>query len=82
MHVNNYSLKRPPEKLLDQCHRVIISDPAFLMWRMKKYCQEQELSLVWSELVDTSDIDYNYDHMAAFYFIDSHDATMFTLKFK
>ena len=82
MHVNNYTLARPSDSVLEQCHCVYIGDPAFLMWRMKKFCQEQQLSLVWSELVDTSDIDYNYDHVAAFYFIDAQDATLFSLKFK
>jgi len=82
MHVNNYTLQRPSENALDQCHAVLIGDPAFIMRKMKKWCHEQQLSLVWSELVDTSDVDYNYDHVAAFYFIDARDATLFSLKFK
>ena len=36
MHVNNFSLPRPPEQALDQCHAVYINDPAFRMWAMKK----------------------------------------------
>lgn len=81
MYVNNVDLT-PPQAVLDRCHKVLIGDPAFVMWRMKKWCREQELSLLWTELVDTSDADYNYDHVAAFYFIDAADATAFTLKFK
>jgi len=82
MHVNNWTLPRPEQDLLDQCHAVFIGDPAFIMHKMKKWCYENNLSLIWSELADTSDIDYNYDHVAAFYFIDARDATLFNLKFK
>jgi hypothetical protein len=82
MYVNNWTLPRPPDDILDRCHEVLIADPAFVMWRMRKFCKESNLSLVWSELVDTSDVDYNYDHMAAFYFVEEADATIFSLKFK
>ena len=82
MHVNNFSLPRPPEQALNQCRAVYINDPAFRMWAMKKYCQEQNLSLIWSELVDTSDVSAYFDEAASFYFIDPADATLFSLKFK
>ena len=82
MHVNNFSLPRPPEKALDQCHAVYINDPAFRMWAMKKWCREQNLSLMWSELVETSDVSAYFDEAAVFYFIDPADATLFRLKFK
>jgi hypothetical protein len=82
MHVNNYTLPRPADSVLDQCHAVYISDPAFRMWVMKKYCVENKLSLVWSELVETSDVSEFFDEAAAFYFVDPADATLFTLKFK
>ena len=82
MHVNNFSLPRPPEGALAQCHAVYINDPAFRMWAMKKWCRENNLSLIWCELVDTSDVSAFFDEVAAFYFIDPADATLFTLKFK
>ena len=82
MHVNNFSLPRPPEDALAQCHAVYINDPAFRMWAMKKWCREQKLSLMWTELVETSDVSAYFDEAAAFYFIDPADATVFTLKFK
>jgi hypothetical protein len=82
MHVNNYTLPRPKESALDQCHVVYINDPAFRVWAMKKYCTENKLSLVWSELVDTTDVSAYFDETAAFYFVDPADATLFTLKFK
>jgi hypothetical protein len=49
---------------------------------MKTWCWENHLSLIWSELIDTSDVDYNYDHVAGFWFIDARDATAFTLRYK
>ena len=52
------------------------------MWRMKKWCRENDLSLLWSEMLDTSDASYVHDYIAAFWFIEERDATMFTLKFK
>ena len=82
MHVNNYTLPRPEESVLAQCQEVIVNDPAFRMWAMKKYCWANKLSLVWSELVDTSDVSAYFDEAAAFYFVDPADATLFRLKFK
>ena len=82
MHVNNWTLPRPAESVLDQCHEVIVNDPAFRMWAMKKFCRENKLSLVWSELVDTADASTFFDEAAAFYFVDPADATFFRLKFK
>ena len=82
MHVNNWTLPRPAESVLDRCHEVIVNDPAFRMWAMKKYCRENNLSLVWSELVDTADVSAFFDEAAAFYFVDPADATFFRLKFK
>ena len=82
MHVNNYELPRPAESVLDQCHAVYINNPAFRMWAMKKFCRETNLSLVWSELVETSAVSAYFDESAAFYFIDPSDATLFRLKFK
>ena len=78
-HIKNL---RPPAELLDQCQEVIVNDPAFRMWAMKKFCWENKLSLVWSELVDTSDVSAFFDEAAAFWFIDPADATLFRLKFK
>jgi hypothetical protein len=82
MYVNNYTLPRPVEALLDQCHLVVVNDPAFRMWAMKKFCRENKLSLVWSELVETSDVSAYFDEAAAFYFVDPADATLFRLKYK
>lgn len=82
MHVNNYTLPRPPEDALSKCHCVIIGEPAFRMRPMKKYCMENRLSLVWTELVETSDVSAYFDEVAAFYFIDQRDATLFSLKYK
>jgi hypothetical protein len=81
MYVNKADLT-PPQQALDQCHAVYINDPAFRMWAMKKYCRENHLSLMWSELVETSDVSAYFDEACAFYFIDPADATLFSLKFK
>jgi hypothetical protein len=82
MYVNNYTLPRPAESILDQCHLVVINDPAFRVWALKKWCLENNLSMVWSELVETSDVSAYFDEAAAFYFVDPADATLFRLKYK
>ena len=81
MHVNNYDLT-PPRELLDQCYQVLLSDPAEPMWQMKKWARTHCQSFVWAELVDTSDVDYNYDSISAFYFSKEADKIMFALKWK
>ena len=78
----NLEYRRPTEEQLRLCHEVIIAEPAFLMWQMKRFCRERELSLVWAELVDTADVSPEYDRVAAFYFIQAQDATLFRLQYK
>jgi hypothetical protein len=73
---------RPAQHLLDQCCLVAIADPAVRMRAMKTWCWENNLSLFWSEVLDTTDLSYTYDQVAGFYFIDEKDATVFTLRFK
>ena len=82
MHINNWTLPRPPDAVLERCHQVLIGDPAFRMWQMKRYCRDNNLSLVWSELVETTDVSVYFDEVSAFYFIDPADATLFRLRFK
>jgi hypothetical protein len=81
MHVNNYDLT-PPRELLNQCYQVLLSDPVEPMWQMKKWAQTHCQSFIWAELVDTSDGDYNYDSVSAFYFSEEADKIMFALKWK
>ena len=73
---------RPAQPLLDQCRLVTIADPAVRMHAMKTWCWENNLSLFWFEVLDTTDLSYTYDQVAGFYFIDEKDATEFTLKYK
>jgi hypothetical protein len=82
MHVNNYTLPRPTDEALDKCHQILIGDPVVPMWRMKKWCYENNLSLVWYELVETADVSPTVDAVAGFWFIDGRDATLFSLKYK
>jgi hypothetical protein len=82
MYVNNVTLPRPKDNVLAECHEVMIADPAFRMWKMKEFCRHNNLSLVWSELVETSDVSAFFDEVCVFYFIDPADATLFRLKFK
>ena len=72
----------PTQDMLSRCHRVLIGDPAFRMWQMKRWCREQDLSLLWSEIIETADVSIEFDHVAAFYFIDAKDATLFSLKYR
>jgi hypothetical protein len=49
---------------------------------MKKWAREHCQSFIWAELVDTSDVSYNYDSVSAFYFTTEADKIMFALKWK
>ena len=82
MHVNTWTVPRPPDQVLDHCHMVVVNDPAFRMWKMREFCRDRNLSLFWSELVDTTDVSAWFDEAAAFWFIDPADATLFRLRFK
>ena len=82
MYINKYSLPRPSEDALEKCHCITIGNPAFRVWAIKKYCIENNLSLVWSELVDSTDVGVYFDEVAAYYLIDPADATFSNLKYK
>ena len=72
----------PPRTLLDQCYQVLLPDSEEPIWRIKKWALEHCQSFIWAELVDTSDGDYNYDSVSAFYFSEEADKIMFALKWK
>jgi hypothetical protein len=82
MYVNNYTLPRPAQEALDKCFCVYIGDPAFHIKKMRQWCYDQNLSLVYWELQEVADVSPMFDDVAAFYFIDPRDATMFSLKYK
>lgn len=84
MYINTYEIPRPPEHLLALCTKVELDGEGKRMWKMKKWCHAQNLSLVWAEQIDMSDISSwtGPDDYIKFYFIDAADATMFALKFK
>ena len=81
MHVNNYNLT-PPQELLDQCHQVLLPDSEEPIRHIKKWARAHCQSFVWAELVDTSDVSYDYDSVSAFYFTEESDKIMFALKWK
>ena len=72
----------PPRDLLDAYFVVHLADPPVPMWKMKKWAREQCQSFIWAELVDTSDVSYDYDSVVAFYFSTEADKIMFALKWK
>ena len=82
IHSDYITNLRPTDAQLDQCHLVTIADSAVGMRAMKTWCWENHLSLIWSEVLDTTDVSYTYDHVAGVWFIDEKDATAFTWKFK
>jgi len=82
MYVNNFSLPKPTPEVLDQCHCVYIGDPAFHVKKMRDWCYEQNLSLVYWELMEVADVSPILDNVAAFWFASGRDATMFSLKYK
>jgi hypothetical protein len=81
MYSNTYNF-RPDDPVLDRCYCVTIADPSVAMREMKQWCWDLGLGLIWAELMDTSDVSYNYDSVAAFYFMSGADVTAFTLRWK
>lgn len=82
MHINNYTLPTPPDELLACCERVELDGEGKRFWELKRWCRDNELSLVWSENLDMSDISSwaGPDDLMAFYFIEPRDATLFRLR--
>ena len=70
----------PPRALLDQCYQVLLSNPEEPVWRIKKWARAHCQSFVWAELIDTSNVSYQYDNVSAFYFSEEADKIMFSLK--
>ena len=78
---------RPPVGVLQQCHRVLITDndaraAGEPFWKIKKWCLSHCQSYVWFDITDVSDTSYVWDEIAAFYFHDEKDVLMFQLKYK
>lgn len=71
---------RPSDKTLDACHCVTVADPLSSMREIKKWCWDSKLSLIWAELMDTTDVSTHYDSVAVFYFYQESDAILFRLR--
>ena len=81
MIYSNYAIE-PPREVLDHCAEVLIGDPGVRIRTMKKWCWDNDLSLIWCDCVETADVSALYDSVAAFYFYLEADATLFRLKWK
>ena len=78
---------KPPDDVINKCHQVLITDndakaAGEPFWKIKKWWLDNCKSYVWFEITDVSDASYHWDEIAAYYFYDSKDAIMFTLKYK
>lgn len=78
---------KPPDDVLQRCHQVLITDvdceqAGEPFWKIKKWCLAHCKSYVWFDITDVSDTSYQWDEIASYYFYDSRDAIMFTLKYK
>ena len=51
-------------------------------WKIKKWCLAHCQSYVWFDVTDVSDVGYQWDEIAAYYFHNERDALMFKLKYK
>jgi hypothetical protein len=84
---NEWNQFKPPDDVLKKCHQVLITDndakaAGEPFWKIKKWCRANCKSFVWFDITDVSDASYHWDEIAAYYFYDSRDAIMFTLKYK
>jgi hypothetical protein len=76
----NWKTFEPPREILDQCVQVLLPDRDAGIKDIRDWCWQNCESFVWHELVDTSDVSYDYDSVAAFYFYHESDATLFRLR--
>ena len=82
MIYNNFTTFEPPREVLDRCIQVCLADREASMREIRNWAYAHCESFVWSESLDTSDVSYEYDTVAAFYFYSESDATLFRLKWK
>ncbi len=87
IYSNEWKKFKPPDDVLRQCHQVLITDNDAKavgepFWKIKKWCRDNCKSFVWFDVTDVSDSSYHWDEIGAYYFYDSRDAVMFTLKYK
>ena len=80
MIYNNFTTFEPPREVLDQCQQVLLPDREASMREIRNWAYAYCESFIWAEIMDTSDVSYNYDSVAAFYFYSESDATLFRLK--
>lgn len=80
--IHGYMPAEPSRKVLDQCIQILLPDPVLSLREIRTWCWQHCESFVWCELADTSDVGYEYDSVAAFYFEDPADATFFKLKWQ
>jgi len=78
---------KPPDDVLERCHQVLITDndantAGEPFWKIKKWCLANCQSYIWFEVTDVSDVGYQWDEIAAYYFYDEKDVLMFSLKYK
>jgi hypothetical protein len=78
---------KPPDDVLEQCHQVLITDndaeaAGEPFWKIKKWCLAHCHSYIWFDVTDVSDVGYQWDEIASYWFHDEKDAVMFTLKYK
>ena len=83
----DYKKLVPPQEILDKCHQVIITDvdaggQGEPFWKIKKWALAHCHSFVWMDVSDVSDVSYQWDELACYYFGDERDALMFKLKYK
>lgn len=87
VHSDEWKRLKPPDDVLRKCHQVLITDNDAAdagepFWSIKRWCLANCKSFIWMDVTDVSDSSYQWDEIAAYYFHDSRDAVMFTLKYK
>jgi hypothetical protein len=75
---------RPPEELMHQATRVMLSDPYDkhkVSGRViKNWARKNCKTFFWYDVTDVSDASYTTDEIHCYYFIDERDVMMFTLR--
>jgi hypothetical protein len=75
---------KPPEELMSQAIRVMISDPKDRHGvdgrAIKNWARVNCKTFFWYDVTDVSDVSYTTDEIHCYYFIDERDVNWFTLR--
>ena len=73
---------KPPQTLLDKCHRVMLKDPVHNLHTIRRWCFDNLNSFFWWEFHDLGDFPKDYKKAGIFWIGTDEDVVLFNLKWQ